>query len=460
MKNMMFKHIIALLLFYVFNETIFAQTTLFYPKTCINPVKSTCSIPDWCQAALAHPCSGPFEPPVQLGLPQSCLPGTIFIFPSSYYEPPIPNIYYDCLALGNPVTPGIHIQPWCCQKCPPGYIADSSKLYCWSCPPGSVTKDNVICEKCGQCQITNGDQTNCIQDPNCKLECPPGSITKDNVTCEKCGTCQITNLDQTNCIQDPNCNPPPPPPGCPPGTAPFNADGTECIPPPNNKCPAGTKLSGQEWAKAFDTETNIEDLLDPFKTSAKEFKAAVLSANPPMIVKTISVYRRPQRSYMLNHTYGIWKENENPEDVLAYIDHTDIIASLPEEVGKYEKVNICWIHTNSQGNIDIAKSKTKAKEQLISMGVTISGPNALTTRPAFPSNHNYRVAIDMNVTWSSDSTVIKLKNGTNFTIKIIPKNSMNKDLWKIANSYGVKHYGEYAGGIPSKDVNHWSNDGH
>lgn len=384
---------------------LFYSVDSFIPEGCeIGTVmESTCKVDDWCKV---HPfgtfCDHPYEPPVE------CPIGT-FLFslpekPEDFEPEPLP------CGVNVPIQPGTYKYRWCCEPCP-----DTSYF---------------------------------------------NSFSRE---CDTCPSCQKINTSKDGCEPDPNCAPPPS--SCPSGTAPFKDDGTECLPPPNNKCPAGTKLSGKEWKSAFNTLVNIEDLLDPFKTSVKEFINAMKNAKPPMNVTIISVYRKPQRSYLLNHAYALWKKMEKPETIKAYIDYTQEIASLPNDNDKYKEVKICWIHTNSKGDIDYKTSYNKGREQIESMGVVTkddpkTGKKELKTRPAFPSKHNRRTAIDMKISWSSESTIIKFKNGTDFIIRSNPKTSMNTDLWKIANSYNIKHYGERPGGTPSNDVDHWSDDGY
>jgi hypothetical protein len=61
----------------------------------------------------------------------------------------------------------------------------------------------------------------------------------------------------------------------------------------------------------------------------------------------------------------------------------------------------------------------------------------------------------MNLSWTGDLK-IKKKDGTEVTIKTTPRSGLNKELWEVGESYGVKKYEKHNTGA---DPPHWSSNG-
>lgn len=77
----------------------------------------------------------------------------------------------------------------------------------------------------------------------------------------------------------------------------------------------------------------------------------------------------------------------------------------------------------------------------------------LETAPALVSNHTKGLAIDISIFWDKDLNILK-NDGELISIKSLPRDNMNKDLWTIGASYGVQRFRN-----PIKDKPHWSIDG-
>ncbi|WP_255992284.1 LysM peptidoglycan-binding domain-containing protein [Chitinolyticbacter albus] len=181
------------------------------------------------------------------------------------------------------------------------------------------------------------------------------------------------------------------------------------------------QLSGAEWCKQFPTSTSLDDLLDPFKTNAKNFIAALKNAG--IKVKIAATFRPVERSYMMHYA--------------AEISRGKIKA---EKVPAWAGVNIDWVHRNPDGTINDAASKAAA-------AAMAKGFQTGTNPVALPgtSNHNKRRAVDMSIT-GYENKKVKSADGNDVTLK------NHADLVALGLEYSVIWLG-------SKDKPHWSFNG-
>ena len=184
-------------------------------------------------------------------------------------------------------------------------------------------------------------------------------------------------------------------------------------------------LSGVIWVSKFPTSASVEDLADPFKADVKNFIAALKKAGAHV---SIAATKRPkERAFLMHYSYKVAKEHLDP-------------AKVPEMAG----VDIEWVHRDAKNNVNLPASRTAA-------GMMVTGYE-IAYAPALTSRHIEGNAIDMHISWTSATLVIKDGAGQDVTIKSSPKSGGNTDLHAVGKSYGVVNL--------VKDPPHWSTDGH
>ena len=188
--------------------------------------------------------------------------------------------------------------------------------------------------------------------------------------------------------------------------------------------PKGDKeLSGARWAQRFLGGTNIRDITGTFRHAVDEFVSAMNEAG--IRVQIEATYRPTQRSYLMHWSWRIVNDGFDP-------------AKIPAMAG----VEIEWEHPTA------AASLRAANDMVDALSI-----RRLRTEPALRSQHNFRLAIDMSLSWSGTVSVADA-NGKVVLINTLPRTGMNRQLIEIGATYGVK---KYVGG--SRDVPHWSNNG-
>jgi hypothetical protein len=187
--------------------------------------------------------------------------------------------------------------------------------------------------------------------------------------------------------------------------------------------PAKT-LSGAAWVARFPTSTSTLDLVDPFKTKATDFVAALRKAGATV---TISATLRPaQRAYLMHWSFRVAKQGYDP-------------TKVPAMAG----VDIEWVHRDVKNQVDTAASKAAALEMVRGYGIVY--------RPALRSRHTEGKAIDMTIVWETSLTLTPPK-GAPVSIKSKPRDGGNTELHAVGKSFGVIKL--------VSDPPHWSSDGH
>jgi hypothetical protein len=189
-------------------------------------------------------------------------------------------------------------------------------------------------------------------------------------------------------------------------------------PPKSNK-----DLSGAKWAKRFPGSVDTRDLSGTFRPAVNDFISAMIEAG--IKVKIEATYRPVKHSYLMHWAWRIVNDGIDP-------------ATIPAMVG----VEIEWKHATVAGSVKAAN------EMVDALAI-----RRLRTRPALRSQHNVGLAIDMSLSWSGTVSV-KDANGEPVRIKTTPRTGMNRELIKVAATYGVKKYSGMG-----RDVPHWSNNG-
>ncbi len=190
-------------------------------------------------------------------------------------------------------------------------------------------------------------------------------------------------------------------------------------------------LSGGKWWDAnqakYKFSNKIEDLDKDWGPKFKEFHDALVAAGAK--VELTNTFRSIERQYLMYYAARI-----------ARGKMTAVEADKKEKFG----IDIKWDHG------DAKKSVAAAQEMVNKFGL---GNNPVA--PPKDSNHAKGLAVDMNVSWTGELT-IKKKDGTEVTIKTTPRDGLNKDLWEVAETYGVKKFEKYN---KTGDKPHWSSNG-
>jgi hypothetical protein len=194
------------------------------------------------------------------------------------------------------------------------------------------------------------------------------------------------------------------------------------MPPTTTKSKSGSYWV--TWANAHaNGSTDLDDLVDPFKSNVKDFIQALQDAGATVTVGETK--RSDKRAYLFHWCWliGLGKKKASDAD---------------EMVG----VEIDWDHGNDQD------SKDGAKEMIDGFGLAV--PPASTNAPALNSNHIAGKAIDMNITWQG-TIKIKKKDGTEVSVAYKADVNQNTDLHAVGDSYSVIKL--------TTDAPHWSVDG-
>ena len=183
-------------------------------------------------------------------------------------------------------------------------------------------------------------------------------------------------------------------------------------------------LSWVTWADAHArNSSSIEDLVEPFRSNATKFVAALMRAGATVSVTTTK--RSARRAYLFHWSWKIALGKCQPSEAIVAAD-----------------VDIQWDHG------DAAASRRGAQEMVTGFGLAV--PPRSVNAPALTSNHIAGAAIDMDIFWTG---TIKLKDerGVEVSIPFISDVNANTALHAVGASYGVRKL--------VTDAPHWSFDG-
>lgn len=170
---------------------------------------------------------------------------------------------------------------------------------------------------------------------------------------------------------------------------------------------------------------SVDDLAEPFRTSAKAFITALRDAGAR--VDVMNTLRSPKRAYLFHWCWRISQAHGTVQQADA-----DPMAG----------VDILWNHGS-----DIA-SKAGAAEMVAGFGLAV--PPQSTNPPSKATNHTKGMAIDMTITWAGTINIKKADN----TVVAVPFQTnvnANSGLHAIGASYGVHKL--------VTDAPHWSHNG-
>ena len=184
-------------------------------------------------------------------------------------------------------------------------------------------------------------------------------------------------------------------------------------------------LSGAGWVSRFPTSRSLNDLVEPFRSSAGRFVAALSAAGAAVTVA--DTLRPPQRAYLMHFSFAIARLGQDP-------------TAVPPMAG----VDIQWMHSNGTGAPDPEASRAAALAMVQAYGVVF--------QPVLNSRHTEGRAVDMDIAWQGDLSIARA-DGTMVTITSTPRTGAgNPDLHAVGASYGVVKL--------LSDAPHWSVDGH
>lgn len=186
--------------------------------------------------------------------------------------------------------------------------------------------------------------------------------------------------------------------------------------------------SGSSWVTWANTHaknsSSIEDLAEPFKTSAKAFIQALREAGAEVDVSATK--RSDKRAYLFHWCWRIG---------LGKVKASAATAK--------PGVDIEWDHGNEELN------RKGAKEMIDGFGLAV--PPSSTNPPALASHHISGLALDMDITWAG-TIKIKKKDGSEESVPFMSDVNKNIKLHAVGTSYGVRKL--------ITDAPHWSHDGH
>lgn len=181
------------------------------------------------------------------------------------------------------------------------------------------------------------------------------------------------------------------------------------------------------WANAHANASNdVEDLVDPFKSNAKDFIKALETAGATVDVKETK--RSDKRAYLFHWCWLI-----------------GLGKAKASEAKEMTGVDIEWDH----GDDD--KSQKGAKEMIDGFGLAV--PPDSVNAPALDSNHIAGKAIDMKITWKDTIKIMKKdgKEGSEVPVAFMADVNKNTTLHAVGASYSVIKL--------TTDAPHWSVDG-
>jgi hypothetical protein len=184
-------------------------------------------------------------------------------------------------------------------------------------------------------------------------------------------------------------------------------------------------FSGIQWISQFPASKSTDDLVEPFRTNAGNFIAALQAAGVAVSVE--DTFRPPERAFLMHYSFEIARKNLDP-------------GAVPARAG----LDIQWVHTDAQGNPDPGASRSAAEQMVQGYGIVFE--------PVLVSRHTQGLAVDMTITWQGDLTIAQ-GTGTPTTITSLPRTGAgNADLHAVGATYGVIKL--------LTDAPHWSSDGH
>jgi len=182
--------------------------------------------------------------------------------------------------------------------------------------------------------------------------------------------------------------------------------------------------SGGNWVSKFPNSHSTSDLAVPFQNHVLRFLGALSAAGANYAIDT--TYRPRERAFLMHYAWMIAREGMSPDQV-------------PHEDG----IDICWQHYGSDGKPNNQLSRDAASAMVQAYGIVY--------RPSLVTRHTEKLAIDVNISWSGNLTVVD-GTGAKVVINTAPRDNNNIQLQQVGATYEVYK-------LP-QDKPHWSDDGH
>lgn len=185
------------------------------------------------------------------------------------------------------------------------------------------------------------------------------------------------------------------------------------------------KESGIFWHSQFPQSKSTSDLIQPFRNNVEQFIQALEAGGATVDIE--STLRPANRAFLMHYSYKIANGTLNPNQVPNRSD-----------------IHIEWEHRDTNGSVDLNKSRNKAQEMVTKYNIAYA--------PALNSMHIQGRAIDMDINWSG---IITVKDADNNDISLnsadTSSNNLNPTLHAIGASYNVFKL--------VADEPHWSDNG-
>ena len=213
----------------------------------------------------------------------------------------------------------------------------------------------------------------------------------------------------------------------------------------------------------FPQSREVADLKAPFRAHVRSFLAALAHAkrgtthsihtpNAPIAPYITTTFRPDERAWLMNTAYrvaGGWQKFRPQNPPLTAASKANLGVLEPAKVPPYphggvERVPICWLHQDENGNPDPQASKKAATQMKRAFQVAAFGA-------AYPSNHSRGRAIDMNFRWPR---TVSVRDGSGHWVTIPAGSSTTSHpMWALGQSFGVVKQ-------KTGDPPHWSVTGH
>jgi len=182
--------------------------------------------------------------------------------------------------------------------------------------------------------------------------------------------------------------------------------------------PSQKELSGSIWVSRYPGSNKIDDLISPYRENVRKFFDALNDAGASVSIG--ATYRPKERAYLMQTAWDIAKGKIKAVNAPTL-----------------EGVDIEWVHATEADSV--------ANAQHMVDGYRI------VYRPAFPTKHSDRTAIDMSVSWTG-TLAIENADGSVTSITSAPRDNDNVELHAVGSTYHVIKL--------VNDKPHWSDDGH
>ena len=185
--------------------------------------------------------------------------------------------------------------------------------------------------------------------------------------------------------------------------------------------------AGPVWPPRFPGSQSLDDLVDPFKTSAKNFVASLTGGKIEHVIT--ATYRPLQRAYLMHWCCAIAGYRDKVSGAFTQIS--------PDKVPPMKGVDIDWTCGG-----DLGAARSAAIKMRTDYGIVFPA--------ALESNHTKRLAMDLHVLIREGQSMNDAE-GKAYVFKR-DGNALDPNLVAIGKTFGCLKL--------LSDLPHWSVDGH